>query len=90
MVLTMAAVAASKRIEVARLAASVQGVTEFAGLGASTRFVTSLDLGAGLSSRERAILYNSARHCEVHKMLRGKIEFQDNLADAPPPASEGA
>jgi hypothetical protein len=85
MVLTMAAVAASKGIAVTRLAATVQGVTEFAGLGADTRFVTNLDLGAGLSSRERAILYNSARHCEVHKMLRGRIEFQDNLADEAEP-----
>ena len=80
MVLTMAAVAASKGIHVTRLAVTVQGLTEFVGLGASTRFVTDLDLGDGLSRREQAILYNSARHCEVHKMLRGQIEFQDNLA----------
>ena len=87
MVLTMAAVAASKGIKVSRLSATVQGLTEFVGLGANTRFVTDLDLGAGLSSRERAILYNSARHCEVHKMLRGKIEFEDNLEDGVgPPA----
>ncbi|HSJ53883.1 MAG TPA: hypothetical protein VLC52_09060 [Anaerolineae bacterium] len=85
MVLTMAAVAASKGIEVTRLGATVQGLTEFVGLGANTRFVTNLDLGTGLSTRERAILYNSARHCEVHKMLRGQIEFQDNLAEAPGP-----
>ena len=85
MVLTMAAVAASKGIEVSRLGATVQGLTEFVGLGANTRFVTNLDLGTGLSTRERAILYNSARHCEVHKMLRGQIEFQDNLAEAPGP-----
>ncbi len=85
MVLTMAAVAASKGIEVTGLGATVQGVTEFVGLGANTRFVTNLDLGAGLSSRERAILYNSARRCEVHKMLRGQIEFQDTLTDAPDP-----
>lgn len=83
MVLTMAAVAASKQIDVKRLAATVQGVTEFAGLGANTRFVTNLDLGEGLSRREQAILYNSARQCEVHKMLRGRIEFQEDLVDAP-------
>ena len=83
MVLTMAAVAASKGIAVTRLGATVQGVTEFVGMGANTRFITDFDLGEGLSSRERAILYNSARRCEVHKMLRGNIEFQDNLADAP-------
>jgi hypothetical protein len=83
MVLTMAAVAASKGIEITRLGATVQGITEFVGLGANTRFVTNLDLGSGLSRREQAILYNSARQCEVHKMLRGQIEFQDTLADQP-------
>jgi hypothetical protein len=83
MVLTMAAVAASKGIEITRLGATVQGVTEFVGLGANTRFVTNLDLGPGLSRREQAILYNSARQCEVHKMLRGQIEFQDSLAHQP-------
>lgn len=83
MVLTMAAVAASKGIAVTRLGATVQGITEFVGLGAKTRFVTSLDLGSSLGRREQAILYNSARHCEVHKMLHGQIEFQDSLADKP-------
>ena len=87
MVLTMAAVAASKGIEVTRLAATVQGVTEFEGLGANTRFVTNLDLGDGLSSREQAILYNSARRCEVHKMLRGQIEFEDKLEGRRGPTS---
>jgi hypothetical protein len=83
MVLTIAAVAANKGIQVTRLAATVQGLTEFEGLGANTRFVTNLDLGPGLSRREQAILYNSARQCEVHKMLRGQIEFQDRLAEEP-------
>jgi hypothetical protein len=41
-----------------------------------TRFVVSLDLGAGLTRREQAILYNSARKCEVHKLLSGELEFE--------------
>ena len=79
MVLTMAAVAASKGIAPKRLSVIVRSQTEFIGRETSTQFVSSLDLGEGLSTRERAILYNSARNCEVHKMLRGKIEFEDRL-----------
>ena len=80
MVLTMAAVAANKGIEPTRLHASVEGITEFVGRQTSTRFVSRLDLGEGLTPREQRILYNSARTCEVHKMLRGEITFEDHLA----------
>lgn len=79
MVLTMAAVAASKGIDMGQVTVTVREHTEFVGLKASTRFVSHLDLGKGLSRRERVILYNSARQCEVHKMLRGEIEFEDHL-----------
>jgi uncharacterized OsmC-like protein len=82
MVLTMAAVAAHKGITLTRLAASVESCTEFAGRGATTRLVSRLDLGAELSPRERRILYNSARQCEVHKMLRGEIKFEEQLVGA--------
>jgi uncharacterized OsmC-like protein len=79
MVLTMAAVAASKGITSTRLVASVEGSTEFAGRRASTRFTSKLDLGEGLTPREQRILYNSARQCEVHKMLQGQITFEEHL-----------
>ena len=79
MVLTMAAVAGNKGIETTRLAASVEGHTEFVGRQTSTRFVSHLDLGEGLTAREQRILYNSARNCEVHKMLRGEVVFEDQL-----------
>jgi uncharacterized OsmC-like protein len=79
MVLTMAAVAEHKGITVTRLAASVEGCTEFVGLRATTRFVSRLELDEGLTSRERRILFNSARQCEVHKMLRGEIAFEERL-----------
>jgi len=79
MVLTMAAVAANKEIEVSKLGASVEGRTEFAGRGVRTRFVTHVELDEGLTSREVRILYNAARSCEVHKMLRGQIEFEEHL-----------
>jgi uncharacterized OsmC-like protein len=79
MVLTMAAVAENKGIPITRLAAVVEGRTEFAERRASTHFVSDLDLGEGLSPREQRILFNSARQCEVHKMLRGEMTFDECL-----------
>jgi hypothetical protein len=79
MVLTMAAVADYKGIHCTRLAASVEGHTEFVGRKATTRFVSHLDLGEGLTPREQRILYSSARQCEVHKMLQGEIAFEEHL-----------
>jgi hypothetical protein len=79
MVLTMAAVADHKGISLQRLAASVEGQTEFIGRRATTRFVSKLDLGKGLTPREQRILFNSARQCEVHKMLSGEIVFEEHL-----------
>jgi uncharacterized OsmC-like protein len=81
MVLTMAAVADNKGITITQLTASVEGHTEFKGRQASTHFVSHLDLGEGLTKREQRILYNSARNCEVHKMLRGEVTFEDSLRD---------
>jgi uncharacterized OsmC-like protein len=82
MVLTMAAVAEHKGIVVTSLAASVEGVTEFVGRRASTRFRSEIDLGEGLTPREQRILYNSAKQCEVHKMLRGEMAFDECLVQS--------
>jgi uncharacterized OsmC-like protein len=79
MVLTMAAVADHKEITCTRLAASVESRTEFVGRETKTGFVSHLDLGQGLTPRELRILYNAARTCEVHKMLRGKIDFVEHV-----------
>lgn len=79
MVLTMAAVAENKGIPVTRLAATVVGRTDFDGREATTHFSSQLDLGEGLTRRELRILYNSARQCEVHKMLQGEITFEELL-----------
>jgi hypothetical protein len=43
-------------------------------------FVVQVDLGTGLTRREQAILYNSARGCEVHKLLSGEMAFDYRLA----------
>ncbi|MFN2291875.1 MAG: hypothetical protein ACK2UC_11840 [Anaerolineae bacterium] len=79
MVLTMAAVAGHKGIPCSGLAASVESRTEFVGRETRTRFVSHLKLGDGLTSREQRILYNAARTCEVHKMLRGELEFVEHI-----------
>jgi len=82
MALTIAAVAAHKGIAVNRLAVSIESRTELADRHASTQFVSRLDLGSGLTARERRILFNSAKQCEVHKMLRGEIAFEEHLDSA--------
>jgi uncharacterized OsmC-like protein len=79
MVLTMAAVAENKGIAFTQLAAFVESRTEFVDRKARTHFASHLDLGEGLTSREQRILFNSARQCEVHKMLQGEITFDENL-----------
>ncbi len=79
MVLTMAAVAAHKGIVLDKLGVQVETRIEEAGRQQKTAFVTTVDLGSGLTERQRRILFNSARYCEVHKLLRGSIEFSENL-----------
>jgi uncharacterized OsmC-like protein len=83
MVLTMAAVAANKGIRLEHLGATVKGRTEFPGREAVTHFATHLEFQGNLTPREQHILYNSARNCEVHKMLRGKITFEEILEHPP-------
>ena len=89
MALTMAAVAENKGISLAQMSVSVEGHTEFEGRGAATRFTSHLDLGEGLTPREQRILFNSARTCEVHKMLSGQAEFVEHLVDPVPAAPPG-
>lgn len=79
MVLTMAAVAANKGMTLDKLEVQVETRIEEAGHQQRTTFVTAIDLGLGLTERERKLLSNSARRCEVHELLRGAIEFRENL-----------
>ena len=78
MALTMAAVAANKGIALGRLSVCVESRPELS-RSAVTHFVSHIDLGDGLTARERRILFSSARLCEVHKMLRGEITFEEHL-----------
>ena len=83
MVLTMAAVAANKGMTLDKLEVQIETRVEEAGRQQKTTFVTAVDLGLGLTERERKILFNSARRCEVHKLLGGIIEFRENLISGP-------
>ena len=44
-----------------------------------TSFSVRIDLGNGLTSREKRILFNSARLCEVTKLLSGEKKFTYEL-----------
>jgi uncharacterized OsmC-like protein len=79
MVLTMAAVAAKKGMALDKLEVQVETRIEEVGHRQRTNFVSTIDLGSGLNKRERRILFNSARLCEVHKLLRGSTEFREIL-----------
>ena len=44
-----------------------------------TSFKIKIDLGNGLAPREKTILFNSARLCEVTKLLSGEKKFTYEL-----------
>jgi hypothetical protein len=74
-VLTLSAVADNKKIIMQKLDVQVGCITGN-GTSPSTRFEISIDAGDGLTHRERAILFNSARTCEVGKILSGPIDIE--------------
>ncbi|MDF1592358.1 MAG: hypothetical protein P1P89_12655 [Desulfobacterales bacterium] len=83
MVLTMAAVADNKKISLdvvdVRISYEIR-----AGRSWSTNFDIRIDLGKNLTPRERTILFNSARGCEVSKMLSGENKFTYELLSGSP------
>jgi uncharacterized OsmC-like protein len=85
-VLTVAAVAANKGIEPERIDVQIERQTT-EGTAWRTAFVIHIDLGQGLSRREQIILLNSARHCEVHKLLGGEMSFDYQIVHTPPSPS---
>ncbi len=46
-----------------------------------TTFRIEIDLGDGLSQRERVLLFNSARKCDVHELLDGNFQFDYRLVN---------
>jgi len=83
MVLTMAAVADNKKINLDVVDVRISYEIH-AGRTWSTRFDIRIDLGKKLTPRERAILFNSARGCEVSKLLSGENTFNYELANSTP------
>lgn len=75
----MAAVAANKNIHIEKLEAHVVTTVNESQPAWQSRFDVHIDLGSGLGKRERIILFNSARRCEVHKLLGGEINFNYQL-----------
>ena len=73
--LTLSAVADHKQITMEKCEVQVGCITSN-GTSPSTRFKLRIDVGEGLTQRERAILLNSARNCEVGKILTGPIELE--------------
>jgi hypothetical protein len=76
----LAAVAASKGISPERIDVQIRRTTQEGRLW-QTRFEAQVNLGAGLTRRERIILFNSARCCEVNKLLSGKLSFHYTLSE---------
>ncbi len=81
MVLTMAAVADHKQITVQTLEVQVTPQAEGEGRDEQTCFRSAIRLGPGLTPRERRLLFNAARTCEVHKMLSRPVLFAETLLD---------
>jgi hypothetical protein len=78
MVLTMAAVAAAKGMPAGGFSVVVRMETAPDGRGGAT-FENTIHLSSSYSPREQRILYNSARTCEVHHILRGPVCFREEL-----------
>jgi len=77
-VLTIAAVAENKQINLDGIRVRVN--RENVGIGFSkTNFDLKVELSGALSKRERILLFNSARNCEVYKLLNGEMRFDYHL-----------
>ena len=72
--LTLSAVADHKKMPMEKIEVQIGCITEN-GLSSSTHFTIKIDFGGSLTQRERAILLNSARNCEVGKLLAGNVDF---------------
>lgn len=72
--MTLSAVAEAKAIALEKLDVHIdQEITDSRPV--QTRYAIRIEMGNGLTSREKAILFNSARSCHVHKMLAGEVSF---------------
>ncbi|MBL7200155.1 MAG: hypothetical protein ISS56_08405 [Anaerolineae bacterium] len=80
MALTIAAVAENKGIAPERIDVQIERES-IERTPWRTFFSVQIDLGEGLTRRDRTILFNSARRCEVYKLLNGEMTFDYRLID---------
>jgi len=78
MTLTIAAVAEHKHIRPEKIEVQIDYQIH-PGTPLGTSFKIEIDLGTGLTHRQRTILFNVARTCEVYKMLTGEITCDYDL-----------
>ena len=78
-VLTVNAVAEHKQIDLKDLKVRLDYQQDDRG---ATRFDVDLSLGSALTDRERKILYQSARLCEVGKLLKSDVHIDYRLKNA--------
>lgn len=76
--MTLAAVAGNKKIRLEKLDVQIQYDIK-PQKPWYTAFRIAIDPGPGLSRREKSILLNSARWCEVSKLLAGEFSFSYRL-----------
>lgn len=70
-----------KGIALETINVEIQRQTNAAGSSCDTSFAVRVDLGRGLTRRERAIMLGSARRCEVYRLLTGMLHFNYGWAD---------
>ncbi len=70
--LTLAAVAEHKEIELGNLEVEV-GIEQE---GEGGRISATIGVRGNLTEREKKILFNSAKYCEVGKLLEGPVAFE--------------
>jgi uncharacterized OsmC-like protein len=80
-VLTVDAVAKNKGIVLTDFETRLNYSTDGNG---HTKFEVALHLGSDLSDRERKILYQSAKLCEVGKLLKSDIEIDYRVCEPAP------
>jgi uncharacterized OsmC-like protein len=85
--LTIAAVAKEKHITPEKIEIQINRKT-ITGCKWQSTFDIQVDLGNGLTNRERILLFNAARSCEVHQMLKGEKIFNFQLEN-PSSQNEG-
>jgi uncharacterized OsmC-like protein len=79
-VLTISAVAEYKKVNLTGISVRIIRDTSD-DKAVETRFNIETYLKGDLTKRDKILLFNSARKCEVSKLLSGKFNFQYELKD---------